>query len=169
MTDLQSAITKSSKTAGNTLTGSSLLDYIDAIDRYDNKIDANTRSSLRKNINGINNDEFESLAANINARNELGLNTEYALRQLANDYLAQRVSVNPDKAHGTEWDNWSNEGANFYNTHKAGPSSPTIQSLLLEDNAGKRANALTNTSYADSSAANQNYFKDLLSSRNRRY
>lgn len=168
-TNFQKAVDQNKRTAGNALTGSTLLNYLDTLETYDNKLDANTRTSLRKNLNEINKDEFEQLAANVNARNELANDTEYAFRQLANDYLAQRTNINPEKAHGQAWDDWSHVGDNFYNGNKTGAANYTRQPLLNESNAQQKANSLNTQTRPNQAAAGLNYFEDLLSNRNRRY
>ena len=63
-----------------------------------NDITSESLSNQREQADKIYDNLFETLAANVNARNELAMDTEYGHRQIANDFLANAGSIDPDIA-----------------------------------------------------------------------
>lgn len=68
------------------------------LEKNKNNMNADTLKTQRENQNKLNNELFEKLSANVNAQNELGINTEYAIKQLVGDTKAQMATIDPDTA-----------------------------------------------------------------------
>lgn len=95
---LQSVSNWLADASGNAMYGSFYNDLNDLIARQDDMDDVAVLNQMRENQNQIDNDYFEALAANNNSRNELYMDTEANLRELAADYAAQLNNIHPDLA-----------------------------------------------------------------------
>ena len=95
---LQSVTSQLREAQGNALRGSNLYDMWDLLDRKDDMDDVEVLNNLRQNIDTAYNDYWKALMATNNSRNELYMDTEKDLRELAGDYVAQMNSIHPDTA-----------------------------------------------------------------------
>lgn len=94
--DLQSVVNQLTDSAGNMLYGSGIRDFMDLYARKDDQNNIETLNTERDNINSINQDRYEALQANINARNNTAVDAEESLRSVAADYAAQGNNIHPD-------------------------------------------------------------------------
>ncbi|CAJ0596484.1 unnamed protein product [Cylicocyclus nassatus] len=104
---------------------------LDLVNLEKNNINADTLKTQRENQNRLNNELFEKLSANVNARNELGINTEYAMKQLANDVMSQMASIDPDQAEGKDTADAILQG--LQQVGGAGPAQGAAPEMPLED------------------------------------
>lgn len=182
MKKFQSTADKLKQSAGGSFTGSNLYNFLDLLGRENDSIRSESLNTQRKNQNEINNDLYEALAQNVNARNELAADTEYGLANILSDWAAQSTSVAPDKFKATgaiAGDQGQGAGTinaqpwltpdGFYDQNKVGPAEITKQGLYTEDNAQKKANELQNNSKNTSSATNPKYWEDLFKGYNKKY
>lgn len=182
MKKFQSSADKIKNTAGDSFTGSNLYNFMDLLERENDSIRNETLSTQRKNQDEINNDLYETLSQNVNARNELANDVDYGLHNIISDWAAQATSVAPDKARGQgifaedqgagagtiNTPGWLNpEG--WYDQHKVGPADITKQGWYLEDNAQQNANQKQQQTTPSSSNANSDYWDNLFGKYNKRY
>lgn len=155
--------------AGNATRGSYLYDYRDLLATADDNIDSETLDTQRENVNSILSSYQESLMQNINSRNEDALNTEYGLRELYADYVAQLNNIHPDLAaqylnNGGHTLNsapdWLKSGSNFYDENKMEIPDMELQSLYRPDRANHQAReqGLKDGSYNTASSAVSSYW-----------
>lgn len=97
---LQSVASQLADASGNAAYGSFALDMADAIARKDDMDDVEVLNSMRKNQNQVDNDYWEAVMATNNGRNEMYMDTEESLREIAADYAAQLNNIHPDLANG---------------------------------------------------------------------
>lgn len=97
---LQSVASHLADTSGNAMYGSFYNDINDAIARYDDMSDTASLNQMRQNQNEIDNDFNEALMSINNSRNEMYMDTEQNLRELAADYVAQGNNIHPDLVQG---------------------------------------------------------------------
>lgn len=95
---LQSVSNWLADASGNAMYGSFYNDLGDLIARQDDMDDVAVLNQMRENQNQIDNDYYEAIMANNNSRNELYLDTEADLRELAADYASQLNNIHPDLA-----------------------------------------------------------------------
>ena len=106
---------------------------------------------------------------NINSRNEDALNTEYGLRELYADYVAQLNNIHPDlaaqylnnKGHTlNSAPDWLKSGSNFYDENKMEIPDMELQSLYRPDKANHQAReqGLKGDSYNTASSAVSSYW-----------
>ena len=95
---LQSVSNWIADASGNAMYGSFYNDLNDLIARQDDMDDVEVLNQMRENQNQVDNDYFEALMANNNSRNELYMDTEANLRELAADYAAQLNNIHPELA-----------------------------------------------------------------------
>lgn len=95
---LQSVTGQLREAQGNAMRGSNLYDMMDLVARKDDMDDVEVLNNLRENFDTAYNDYWKALMATNNSRNELYMNTEKDLRELAADYAAQMNSIHPDTA-----------------------------------------------------------------------
>lgn len=98
--DLQSVVSQLSDASGNMFYGSGIEDFMDLYARKDDQNTVETLNTERDNQNSINQDYYEALQANINARNNAAIDAEEAMRGVAADYAAQGNNIHPDLAAG---------------------------------------------------------------------
>lgn len=94
--DLQSVTSQLTDASGNALRGSNLYDLMDLVARRDDQADVDVLNTAHDNENAINQDYWEAIQSNINARNNTAVDTQEALRSVAADYAAQGNNINPD-------------------------------------------------------------------------
>lgn len=87
---------------GNTRYGTGALDLNTDFQRAHDANAVEVLEALEGNLSDIDVDALTALQTNINARNEMGANTEAALRQNASDYAAQLNNIAPELANGSE-------------------------------------------------------------------
>lgn len=97
---LQSVTNWLADASGNAMYGSFYNDLNDLIARQDDMDDVEVLNQMRENQNQIDNDYYDALMANNNSRNELYMDTETGLRELAADYAAQANNIHPDLVDG---------------------------------------------------------------------
>ena len=95
---LQSVSNWLADASGNAMYGSFYNDLNDLIARQDDMDDVEVLNQMRENQNQVDNDYYEAIMANNNSRNELYMDTEANLRELAADYAAQLNNIHPDLA-----------------------------------------------------------------------
>lgn len=175
---LQNVASQLADASGNAMYGSFYQDISDLIARKDDIDDVEVLNQMRENQNQIDNDYFDALAANNNAMNELYLDTEYDLKQLASDYAAQVNNIHPDLAedimdadnHTLNIPDWLD--TEYYEKHKKDAIDPTTQGLYRPATASIRANdrglVNTNTSSQYSKSGNSDYWSRVRTGYNRR-
>ena len=154
---------------GNAMRGSYLYDYRDLLATADDNIDSETLDTQRENTNSILSSYQESLMQNINSRNEDAINTEYGLRELYADYVAQLNNIHPDLA-AQYMDNdghtlngapdWLKSGDNFFDQHKQEIPEMELQSLYRPNQANHQARSkgLKGGGYNTASSAVSSYW-----------
>lgn len=95
---LQSVSNWLADASGNAMYGSFYNDLNDLIARQDDMDDVEVLNQMRENQNQVDNDYYEAIMANNNSRNELYMDTEANLRELAADYAAQLNNIHPELA-----------------------------------------------------------------------
>lgn len=148
---IQDVVSQVVDAAGQAMRGSFLLDYKDTLADQDDTIDEAVLRSMRENINSIDNSYFETLAQNINNRNEAAINTEEGLRELMADYIAQGNNIHPDlvqkyidtAGHKIKGDDlgWL-KADGFYEGHKKEAAKPDDFSFIRPDMANHGAAGL---------------------------
>lgn len=98
--DLQSVTSQLADASGNLVNGSGFLDFLDLIARKDDQQDVEILNSARDNENSIWQDFYEALQQNNNARNQMYIDAQEAMRNVGADYAAQSNNIHPDLANG---------------------------------------------------------------------
>lgn len=165
---LQSVASQLADASGNAMYGSFYQDLNDLIARKDDMDDVEVLNQMRKNQNQIDNDYWEAIMANNNARNELYMDTEYDLRELAADYAAQGNNIHPDlvkdiidsDGHTLNIPDWLK--TSYFDDHFRQAVEPDTQGLYRPENAAADAkqNGLVNkdTTGQNASAGNTDYW-----------
>lgn len=94
--DLQSVVSQLADASGNMMYGSGKHDFLNLVARADDQKDVEILNTAHENEDAIERDYQEAMQQNINARNEMAMETEQAMRNVAADYLAQGNSIHPD-------------------------------------------------------------------------
>ena len=131
--------------SSNALRGSFNSDFRDLLRTADDNIDSETLDTQRENVNSALLSYFESLAQNINSRNEMAADTESGLRELYADFLAQLNNIHPvlveDKLdtenHSVRPTDWLS--TDFYGSHVTQAAKPETQGLYRPDRANTTA------------------------------
>ncbi len=166
MKKLQASTNKLKNQGGDGFSGSSLYDFINLLETENDNIRDESLNTQRKNQDEINNDLYETIAQNVNARNELLNDTEYGLANIVSDYAAQATTIAPDKikerglfspdegvgAGSINNPGWVNPDG-YYDQNKRGPAEVTKQGLYTEADAQKNANNINNRGTNNTSAA----------------
>ena len=165
---LQNVTAQLADASGNAMNGSFLYDFWDAVARKDDMDDVAVLNQMRQNINEIDKDYWEAIMATNNGRNEMYMDTERDLREIAADYAAQSNNIHPDLANGLidaeghtitppSWLQTS-----YFDEHVRGPITPDEVSLFRPENAAATAEreGLTNkdTSSQHASSGNMDYW-----------
>lgn len=98
--DLQSVTSQLADASGNLANGSGFYDFLDLIARRDDQQDVEVLNTARDNENAIWSDFWEALQANNNSRNNMYVDAQEAMRNVAADYVAQGNSIHPDLVQG---------------------------------------------------------------------
>lgn len=176
---LQSVTANLREQMGNALYGSTLYDFWDLLARKDDMDDVEVLNTLRENLNNTDNAYWEAIMATNNARNEMYLETEQNLRELAADYAAQVNNIHPALAEGLISGDMGSGGTinvpswlqtEYFNSHMRGPIHPTEQELFRPEKAAKDAwsKGLLNGNHNANSATNQSYWQRMFGGYNRR-
>ena len=155
--------------SGNAMRGSYLYDYRDLLATADDNIDSETLDTQRENVNSVLSSYQEALMQNINARNEDALSTEYGLRELYADYVAQLNNIHPDLAAGylntgehtlNNAPDWLKNVTNFYRDHRQEIPEMELQSLYRPDAANHQAEneGVRDNDYNRLSSASNDYW-----------
>lgn len=161
---------------GNAAYGSGLLDLADDIARVDDMADVQVLRSYEDNIDNAWQNYYETMVSNINARNELAMDTEASLRELFGDYAAQLNNISPKLASGEEGDNgtvidkdarsinipdWFQEylDKGSYDKNKKGPGTMDFNKFMRPDESLEKIQeqGLDTSSRARSGSANRSY------------
>lgn len=178
---LQSVANWLSDTSGNAMYGSFYNDLNDLIARKDDMDDVAVLNQMRENQNQIDNDYYDTIMSNVNARNEMYMDTEANLRELAADYAAQLNNIHPDLAEdiinnkkntldtGKTGKKDSDKSSSFqfpdtsyFDSHVRQAVKPKTQGLYRPADAGQqadvtnRSNRRSTSQYSDS--ANTDYW-----------
>lgn len=176
---LQSVAANLRESIGNGFYGSTLYDFWDLLARKDDMDDVSVLNSLRENIDDALNSYYEAIMATNNARNQMYLETEQNLRDLAGDYAGQLNNIHPDLA-----DEVIEKGENgggtlnvpdwlqteYYESHRRGPIEAKSQDLFRPANALSDAwsQGLLTGQKNTASAANKSYWERMNNGYNRR-
>lgn len=98
--DLQSVVSQLSDASGNMMNGSAFQDFLDLIARRDDQQDVEVLNAAHENESSIMQDYYEALQQNINSRNQMYIDAQEAMRNVAADYAAQSNNIHPDLASG---------------------------------------------------------------------
>lgn len=96
--DLQSVTSQLADASGNMNNGSAFYDFLDLIARRDDQQDAEVLNAAHENESALWGDYYEAQQQNINARNQMYIDAQEAMRNVAADYVAQSNNINPDLA-----------------------------------------------------------------------
>lgn len=174
---LQSVLSQLLDAGGNAFNGSGLYDLQDMVARKDDMDDVEVLDTLRENLNDVNNDYFQSLAATNNSRNEQYMKTESSMRELAADYVAQLNNIHPDlvgegvidtENHTLNIPDWLT--TSWFDDHVRDALKPE-QRMLVRPNAAASGNwqrGLLTGDKNTASAGNQSYRNRLLNGYERR-
>lgn len=178
----QSAYKHQRDVMGNARYGSGALDLNTDFQRVHDANAVEVLEALEGNLSDIDVDALQALQSNINARNELGVNTEAALRQNAADYAAQLNNIAPELANGSEegFDeiiDTENRRLNFpdwldtryYEEHKVAPVEEKYRGLIRPAAAVERAYGTPNDSFDAWAKALQTTHTNNSMAANKRY
>jgi len=154
-------------TSGESLNGSNYYQLLDLLERADADIDSETLSTQRRNQDTINNDLYEALSQSVNGRNELAADTEYSMKQVANDFNAQLASMHPDLFDEKAGDWWAT-GDGWYEGNKVPAATITEQGFYRGPNEQYEANKMYEQNTSNASAANTDYWDKMLKNYNKR-
>lgn len=98
--DLQSVTSQLADASGNLANGSGFLDFLDLIARRDDQQDVEVLNTAHENESAIWQDFYEAAQQNINARNQMYIDAQEAMRSVGADYVAQSNNIHPDLASG---------------------------------------------------------------------
>lgn len=175
---LQNVASQLADAAGNAMYGSFYQDLGDLIARKDDMDDVAVLNQMRENQNQIDNDYWEAIISNNNSRNELYMDTEAALRELAADYAAQANNIHPDLANGIidaeghtlNIPDWLK--TTYFDEHFRQAVQPDTQGLYRPENASADAkangNVNSNTQSQYDSSGNKDYWSRVRSGYQRR-
>lgn len=96
--DLQSVTSQLADASGNMANGSAFYDFLDLIARRDDQQDAEVLNTAHENESAIWGDFYEAQQQNINARNQMYIDAQEAMRNVGADYVAQSNSIKPELA-----------------------------------------------------------------------
>ena len=173
---LQSVTSQLREAQGNALRGSNLYDMLDLIARKDDMDDVEVLNSLRENLNNVDNDYWKALMSTNNARNEMYIDTEENLRDIAADYAAQLNSIHPDAAdeiidaegHSLNPPSWLQ--TSYFDEHVRPALVPDERPLTRPEDALQATFGLSSTTNQQNtaSAGAEDYWKRMYGGYNRR-
>lgn len=166
--NLQSVASQLSDASANAMNGSFLYDFWDLLARRDDQDDVAVLNEMRENMDNALSDYWEGIQANINARNDLAMDTEQSRRDVFADYVAQSNNIHPDLAedmidregHTLNEPDWLK--TDFFKEHFRKAAQPTSTDLFRPANTADTANEQRlidkDRSSMHSSAANSDYW-----------
>ena len=175
---LQNVTSQLREAQGNALRGSNLYDMMDLIGRKDDMDDVEVLNNMRENFDTAYNDYWKALMATNNSRNELYMDTEKDLRQLAADYVAQMNSIHPGTAdslvdtknHTLKIPDWLQ--TTYFDEHKREALTPDEYGFTRPDNAQQQVFGIDQTKRYNApqtqSAGDQDYWSRMYSGYERR-
>lgn len=175
---LQNVTSQVADASGNSMYGSFALDFADSIARKNDMDAVAVLNQQRENQNQLDNDYFEALMAINNSRNELYMDTEADMREVAADYAAQLNNIHPDLAndvidsgeHTLNIPSWLQ--TSYFDSHVRDAIQPETQALYRPENAAVTAtqqglvNKDTTSQY--SSSGNNDYWTRMRQGYQRR-
>lgn len=177
--NLQSVTSQLADASGNAMYGSGQQDLDDMVARRFDQDAAETLNTRRQNQNQVDNDYYEAVMATNNGRNEMYMNTEHDLRELAADYSAQLNNIHPDlvedgiidqEGHTLTPPDWLE--TDYFDEHVRDAIEPVTQELYRPDLSAVTANRRNllsrNTTSQNAKSANRSYWDRARLGYNRR-
>ncbi len=142
---LQSVTGQLREAQGGALRGSNLYDMLDLLARKDDMDDVEVLNNLRENLETVDKDYYKAIMATNNSRNEMYMDTEKDLRDLAGDYAAQLNSLYPTLAdsmidkegHTIKPPDWLK--TSYFDEHVREAVKPEARGLVRPENFSEQA------------------------------
>lgn len=177
--DLQSVTSQLTDASGTAMNGSNFYDMLDLIARRDDQADVEVLNTARSNEDAINQDYWEAMQSNINARNSAAVDAQEAMRNVAADYAAQGNNIDPDMVkdmmdnenHTLKPPDWLQSDDWAKNKFKD-PVNPEmadfVRPAMTADTATKEKLVDREPTSVNSGSANKSYWQRMREGYNRR-